>query len=186
LGTLLAEENKLYLAEEQFEKFVSLEPSGDRFDRVSTYLKPNVHLDGDKLKQGDPQVDAYAAYGLARISWMTSEYKKKNPSAEVYERTPEEELPALKSEAEKWQETKRAKAEANDAELDRLLRIYQAGYLAAFVYSNLGDHPDAAVQQWKLANPDSTQAFKSWATADSITTGPLQQPVRVEWLGGDR
>jgi tetratricopeptide (TPR) repeat protein len=186
LGLLLAEKNELYLAQTQFEKFVSLEPSGDRFDRVSTYLKPNVHLDGTKLKKGDPQLDAYAAYGLTRVSWMTSEYKKKNPSAEVYERTPDEELAALKSEAEKWQETKKTRPGAKDGELDRLLRIYQAEYLEAFVYCNPGDHFEAAAKKWTEANPSGIQDFKSWATANSLTVGPLEQPVQVEWLGGDR
>jgi tetratricopeptide (TPR) repeat protein len=186
LGLLLAEKNELYLAQAQFEKFAALEPSGDRFDRVSTYLKPNVHLDGDKLKQGDPQMDAYAQYGLTRVQWMTNEYKKRNPSAEVYERTPDEELAALKSEAERWQETKKTRPDAKDGELDRLLRIYQAQYLEAFVYCNPGDHFEAAAKKWTQENPSGIQDFKNWATANSIAVGSLVQPVRIEWLGGDR
>jgi tetratricopeptide (TPR) repeat protein len=186
LGLMLAEKNELYLARAQLEKFISLEPSGDRFDRVSQNLKPNIHLDGERLKQGDPQVDAYTQFGLTRVQWMTNEYKKRNPSADVYERTPDEELAALTSEAEKWQETKTKRPDAKDGELDRLLRIYQAGYLAAFVYANPGDHSDAAAQQWKQANPSAIPDFKNWATANSVAVGPLEQPVRVEWLGGDR
>jgi hypothetical protein len=98
LGALPAERGDLYLAKAQFEEFVSRESSGERFDKVSKSLKPAIHLDGDKLKSGDPQVDAYAAYGLTRANWITSEYKKINPSATAYQRTTAEELAALKSE----------------------------------------------------------------------------------------
>ena len=186
LGMLRAEKGELYVAKAQFEKFVSIESRGDRFERVSGYLKPAVHLDGEKVKQGDPQIEAYGEYGLTPAAWMTSEFKKRNPSATVYERTPQEELAALKNEADKWQQTKKEKPEAKDDQLDRLLKIYQSEQLEAFVYNNLGDHFRSQLENWKLTNPNGLENFRNWAATNSVSVAPLHQPVRVEWLGSDR
>jgi len=185
LGLLLAERGELYLAKAQLEKFVVLEKSGDRFEKVSNYLKPAVHLDGGKLKKGDPQLDAYSAYGVARVNWMTTEYPKRNPSVALYERTADEEEAALKSEAEKWQETKKTKPDARDDQLDRLLRIYQAGQLDAFVFASSADRFQKDSEKWKKANPLGLQNFKDWAGTNSISTEPIIQPVRLEWLGSE-
>jgi tetratricopeptide (TPR) repeat protein len=183
LGRLLAKNGELYAAQDHLNKFIQLEPRGERFDKATKLLNPSVHLEPDKVEKNTPQFDAYAAYGITRLKWVMTEYHKKYPSISVYKTTPEEEIDALQREAVKWQELKKSSNKVIDNNLDRLLRIHESGLIVPFVYANSETHFPQEYANWTKDNSAAVENLQHWATENSVSLSPIQQPLQIEWLG---
>ena len=172
-----------YAAEAEYNKFLELEPDTPRSQAVRDKLGIHISMEGDKVDQHSRAFEAYAGYGRTRARWIATTHRVRFPGAKGYQRTLPEEFEALQQEAKTWEEGRAGPPPASQPDLDRLVKIYQAGFLEPFVVSYFRQYAPDACDHWEQDHPGVADKFRTWADANNVSTAPIDQPMTIWWLG---
>jgi tetratricopeptide (TPR) repeat protein len=177
LGKIYFQQERLFLAAEQWIEFKKLEPKGPRFEEVSKLVDADLTMDSS-LKDDDSALHLAYCMSLA-ASTLPEEYRKRRPDAETYIGDLADELAVVGSFIAILEETSKREIRA----FDYLVKVRKAGFLEEYLLDAYPARFGSDRQIFEQSKPERLVAFRSWAARNHIRAEPIKARCSFTWMG---